>query len=122
MAKPAGRIKNVTGSPSSRYTQGGETDIYPTRVGWWERRTIEKDDTDLLITINASEDRRPDLIAFHVYKRSNLGWVVLQFNNIVDVETELTMGKTIRLPSLRRMTMDILSRPTGGNVITNNNI
>lgn len=115
-----GRNKNVTSAPTSRYTQGGEADIYPTRVGWWERRVLEKDDTDIFIEINPGEDRRPDMIAYNVYKRANLGWVVLQFNNIVDPEVELTTGTTIRLPSLRRLTLDILSRPTGGNVVTNN--
>lgn len=120
MAVPTGRVKNVTSAPSSRYTQGGTADIFPTRVGWFERRELEKDDTDIFIEIRPGEDRRPDLIAFNVYKRANLAWVVLQFNNIVDVETELTTGTTIRLPSLRRLTLDILSRPTGGNVVTNN--
>jgi len=115
-----GRTKNVTSAPTSRYTQGGTADIYPTRVGWWERRVLEKDDTDIFIEISPGEDRRADMIAYNIYKRANLGWVVLQFNHIVDPEVELTVGTTIRLPSLRRLTLDILSRPTGGNVITNN--
>ncbi len=120
MAAPSGRVKNVTSAPTSRYTQGGEADIYPTRVGWFEKRLLEKDDTDTFIEIRPEEVGRPDIIAYNVYKRANLAWVVLQFNNIVDTETELTAGKTIRLPSLRRLTLDILSRPTGGNVVNNN--
>jgi len=111
------RVKRVQNAPSSRYTQGGTTDVYSNRAGWWERATINKDDTDLIVTIRPDEDRRPDLIAFNVYNRSNLGWVVLQFNNIVDVETELTIGKVIRLPSVRRLTLDVLTKQTGGNVI-----
>lgn len=112
-----GRIKNVSEGPSSRYTQGGTVDVYPTKVGWWERRNLKKDDTDIFIEIQPGEDRRPEIIAWNVYQRPNLAWVVLQFNNIVDVETELTIGKVIRLPSLRRLTLDILGRPTGGNKI-----
>lgn len=117
MATATGRVKKVSDAPSSRYTQGGEVEVYPTRAGWWERRPLQKDDTDIFIEIQPGEDRRPDTIAWNVYKRPNLGWVVLQFNSIVDVETELTIGKEIRLPSLRRLTLDILGRPTGGNQI-----
>lgn len=113
----SGRIRNVSSGPSSRYTQGGTVDIYPTRVGWWERRTLNKDDTDIIVTIQPQEDRRPDLIAYNLYKRPNLGWVVLQFNNIVDVETELLTGMVIKMPSLRRLTLDVLTRQTGGNVV-----
>lgn len=117
MANPGNRIKSAAKGPSSRYTQGGTTDVYPTRLGWWERRKVEQDDSDIVLTIRPDEDRRPDLIAFNVYERPHLGWVVLQYNSIVDTETELTIGKTIRLPSLRRLTLDILSRPVGGNII-----
>lgn len=112
------RSKNSVGAPSSRYSRGGTTDVHRTRLGWWERRVIREDDTDLIITIQADEDRRPDLIAYNVYKRANLAWVVLQFNNIVDIETELTVGKTIRLPTLRRLTLDILSKSARGNVVS----
>ncbi len=118
MTTRTGRQKNVSDSPSSRYTQGGEVDVYPTRVGWWEKRKIEQDDTDIVIEIQPHEEKRPDLIAYNAYKRENLGWVVLQFNNIVDIETELLVGKEIRLPSIRRLTLDVLTRPTGGNPIT----
>ena len=117
MARPGNRYKSSANNPSSRYTQGGTVDVYPTRLGWWERRKIEQDDRDIIITIRPDEDRRPDLIAFHVYERPYLAWVVLQYNNIVDPEVELVTGKTIRLPSLRRLSLDVLSRPVGGNII-----
>lgn len=112
------RSKNSVGAPSSRYSKGGTTDVHPTRLGWWERREMNHDDSDLFITIQPNEDRRPDLIAYNVYKRANLAWVVLQFNNIVDVQTELTVGKTIRLPTLRRLTLDILSKSSSGNRVS----
>jgi hypothetical protein len=114
----SGRISKVSESPSSRYTQGGEVDVYATRVGWWEKRKIKQDDTDIFIEIQPHEEKRPDLIAHNVYRRAALGWVVLQYNNIVDIETELTVGKEIRLPTLRRLTLDVLSRPIGGNPVT----
>jgi len=114
---PTSRPKKVANAASSRYTQGGTTDVYPNRTGWWERRKIEKDDTDMIFEVQPDEAKRPDLIAAHAYDRDNLGWVVLQYNNIVDIETELLTGKVLRLPSLRRLTLDVLSRQTGGNTI-----
>ena len=117
MATPSGRNKKVSGAPSSRYTQGGEVDVYPSRTGWWERRIINKDDTDITVIITPQEEGRADLIAYNLYERPNMAWVVLQYNNIVDTATELTVGKVLRMPTLRRLTLDVLGRQTGGNVI-----
>lgn len=114
----ASRNSKSSNSSRSRYTQGGTVDVYPTRLGWWERRAIPKDDSDITIEITSEEDRRPDLIAYNIYKQASLAWVVLQFNNIVDVETELKAGTTIRLPTQRRLILDILTKPTGGKKIT----
>lgn len=109
------RTNNSVNSPKSRYVQGGVTDRYPRRLGWWERRQILEDDTDIIITIRPSEDRRPDLIAHHMFGDWRLAWVVLQFNNIVDIETELRAGTEIRLPTQRRLMLDILNQSPGGN-------
>ena len=111
------RTNNSANNHKSRYTQGGVVDRYPARLGWWERRTIPQDDTDITITITPSEDRRPDLISYHMYGQTALMWIVLQFNNIVDIETELTAGMEIRLPSQRRVMLDILNRSVGGNLV-----
>jgi hypothetical protein len=111
------RTNNSVNNPKSRYTQGGLTDRYPRRLGWWERRSIPKDDTDITITIKSSEDRRPDLIAYNMYGQASLMWVVLQFNNVVDIETELRAGMEIRLPTQRRLMLDVMNRSTGGNKV-----
>lgn len=112
------RTNNSSNNHKSRYTQGGLTDRYPNRLGWWERREIPKDDSDITLIITSAEDRRPDLIAFNMYGQPGLMWVVLQFNNIVDVETELTTGTEIRLPTQRRLMMDVMNQSTGGNPVT----
>jgi len=108
------RTNNSVNNHKSRYTQGGLTDRYPNRLGWWERRDIPEDDTDITITVTPAEDRRPDLIAYNMYGQSVLAWVVLQFNNIVDIQTELKTGTEIRLPTQRRLMLDILNQSTGG--------
>ena len=106
---------NVTERGQSRYTQGGLSDRYQKRIGWWDRYNIKKDDSDFRYTVTPRTVGRPDLIAHDVYQNSALGWLILQYNNIVDINTELTVGKLLFMPSPRRMSLDIMSKPTGGN-------
>ncbi len=113
----AGRPTNSADVRNARQVQGGTVDRYPTRLGWWERREFPARDDDITVVVLPREDRRPDLIANRIYGNAQLAWVVLQFNNIVDVETELRVTTEIRLPSRRRLTLDILNQSTGGNRI-----
>lgn len=99
---------------NSRYVQGGTTSTYPTRLGWWDRLVMLPDADDVTHTITGRQDRRPDTIAFDVYGKAELGWVVLQFNNIADINLELQAGTQIRLPTPDRLFFDMLNRPTGG--------
>jgi hypothetical protein len=95
---------------SGRYKQGGNTDTFPARLGWWERRPMSKALDDITFKLTSKYINRPDLIAFDVYGRSKLMWVVLQYNNIVDTNLELVEGRTIYLPSVRRLQTEILTR------------
>lgn len=110
----ATRKKSSVNKRNSRYVQGGTTTTFPLRLGWWERLTMEQSDDDLFVVITSRQDRRPDLIAFDYYQKAELGWVVLQYNNIADINEELTAGTTIRLPQPERVFFDMLNRPTGG--------
>lgn len=103
-----------TNKRRSRYTQGGVTTVWPRRLGFWERRVIPQQDDDFFVTVSNRQDRRPDLIAFDYYDDASLGWLVLQYNNIVDLNQELRQGAQIRLPSADRVFFDLLNRPTGG--------
>jgi len=93
----------------SRYVQGGKSDIRKKKVGWWERRTDIKNDkaTDELFTIEAKHEGRPDLISFDMYGTWRYSWLVLQYNNIVDINEELISGKTLILPSNARVVREI---------------
>lgn len=112
------RSNNAVELKESRYVQGGTTDRYPTRLGWWERKKIEKRDNDLRVVVRTNEDRRPDLMAARIYGNARLQWLVLQYNNIVDIQTEFLPGMELRLPTQRRVTLDIMTAPTGGNRVT----
>jgi hypothetical protein len=113
------RKTNATDVRDSRYVQGGDTDRYPMRLGWWERRLLERSDTDITVTVLASENNRPDLVSNRIYGKSTYVWLVLQYNNIVDVQTEFLTGTELVLPSPRRVALDIINRPVGGKRITN---
>lgn len=105
---------NVTRS-STRYTRGGISDVHNTRVGWWERTILTEDATDVFFEITARTERRPDLISNILYESPTYAWLVLQFNNIVDINTELTMGTMLKLPTPARLNTVLLVNSTGGN-------
>lgn len=109
----SGNFKSVN-KTNSRYVQGGTTTVFPKRLGFWERTVIPQQDDDLFITIDSRQDRRPDLIAFDYYNAAELGWLVLQYNNIVDLNLELRTGAEIRLPSPDRVFFDLLNSRLGG--------
>lgn len=108
---------NVVEQRMGRYTQGGVGDRYKRKVAWWERRNLEYQHDDIIHVVTAGQAKRPDLIATAIYGKPALSWLVLQYNNIVDINTELTTGITIRLPSERRLGLSILTQPTGGNPV-----
>lgn len=97
----------------SRYVQGGLSSVGKNFIRWWERDILAKDDiTDLEYTIAPAYASEPDLIGFDYYGRNDLGWLVLQYNNIVDINEELAIGKVIFLPAKNRVFYEILTRPT----------
>ena len=103
---------------NGRYTQGGVVDKFRNRLGWWERFVYERQTDDIRFTITKEYEGRADLIAYRVYRLATLQWLVLQYNNIVDINTELVSGKTLVLPSQERVQTAILTQSTGGNVVT----
>lgn len=109
---------NVVEQRTGRFTQGGVSDRFKRKVGWWERRPLEPQMDDIIHTVTAGQSRRPDLIANAIFGKPTLAWLVLQYNNIVDINTELTTGTVIRLPSQRRLSLQILTQSTGGRPVT----
>lgn len=95
---------------SGRYIQGGGVESYPNRIGWWERVQYQFSDSDVELTLPAKYNKRPDLVAFEMYGSSRLQWLILQYNNIIDINTEFVTGKTIRLPLRSRVYSEMLAR------------
>ena len=108
--------RNAADNAKSRYTQGGDVELFRRRLGWWERdlETLKEDDTDEFITITPKHDKRPDVMAADYFGSALLMWLILQYNNIVDINEEFIAGKTIRLPTTQRVLFDFLNKRTGG--------
>lgn len=88
----------------SRMLNGGTTELKGNKLGWWERGDFEKNiSTDRLVVIPDVYDNRPDLLAYAVYGNPALFWLILQYNNIIDLEEEFVTGAEILLPSRTRV-------------------
>ena len=96
----------------SRYVQGGITTVKSNKLDWWEKLPIKQDSTDVVVVISAVYNRRPDIMAKYFYGKSTLMWVILQFNNIVDINEEFIEGKEIRVPTRIRVQLELLNRKT----------
>ena len=110
-------IGTSVNNANSRYLQGGTTDIYPTRLGWWERTSIPPALDDIRVQVQPEEDGRPDLMAYRIYGNQKVDWIILMFNTIVDIEVEFVTGKTFNVPSPSRVASQILVGSPGGNVV-----
>lgn len=102
--------KNSIELQNGRYVQGGNTTVMSGALGWWERRIFPRSTSDVQVKISTKYHRRPELLAFDVYGRATLMWVILQYNNIVDINMEFVEGKVIVLPSQSRLYTEILAK------------
>lgn len=90
----------------SRFVQGGTSTVKEKAVGWWERKegfnTRADDDIDIK-SLPAFYNGRPDLLSYDLYQNNNLEWIILQYNNIVDINEEFVTGARILAPSPSRV-------------------
>ena len=89
---------------TSRYVKGGTTEQYTTRLGWWERNIFVKQSSDIPFTITSKYVYRPDLVSQDLYGIDNLGWFIMQYNNLIDVNEEFVLNTVLTLPSASRIT------------------
>lgn len=90
-------------SKRTRYVQGGSTERFTNRLGWWERTIMPRMNTDIEFVVTGKCVGRPDAIAKIVYGSEEYTWVVLQYNTILDDRAELIEGAIIYLPSPDRV-------------------
>lgn len=112
-------INNAVLNPRSRYTQGGDTDRFRKRLGFWDRYSFPLANDDVNVVVTSRTQFRPDLVAFDLYQQAKLQWFVLQYNSIVDINEEFIVGKRLVLPTPQRLLSSLLSRSTGGTRVDN---
>lgn len=92
-----------TNNANSRYSKGGTTDEFKTRLGWWERKLYTSSSDDIMLVLTSRYHQRPDILSYDVYGKATYMWLVLQYNSILDVTTEFVAGKEIHLPTPKRI-------------------
>lgn len=97
-------------SEKGRYGYGGGVVDLDARLGWWERKIFPKSPTDLTVVIEGKYVKRPDLLSYDVYGTSHLQWLVLQYNNIIDINVEFVDGNVVQLPAKSRVFTEILNK------------
>jgi hypothetical protein len=100
----------------NRYVSGGYAEIETLKVKWWERKIFPKEDfSDRRFVITKDFEFRPDLISNEFFGRPDLGWLILQYNNIVDIMEELAVGKEIIVPDRARTLRTLLTKQRPAN-------
>lgn len=99
---------------TSRYVQGGLTEVGPIGLEWWGRFSLPRDDTtDLSYTIDETTNGRLDKVAYGFYNDPSLWWIIAQYNNLLDPYTEAFSGRILTIPSHERVTL-LMTQKTGG--------
>ena len=107
--------KNSTFNKSNgRYVLGGITEVSDQFIGWWERYDLEHDISDLAYTLEAKYEGRVDMLAHVFYGDSKKGWMILQYNDILDPNLELIAGKILLMPSLDKLNYAFKASKIGG--------
>ena len=75
----------------------------------WTNRPITAENDDAIYTISSVYDQRPDLLAYDIYKDSNLWWVFAKRNpdTLKDPLFDFRTGIVIRLPKLSNLKNDL---------------
>lgn len=94
---------SVYSSKNGRYVMGGTTTVTDQALGWWEKREVAPDPSDLVYALEERYVSRPDLLALAFYGDTCLWWIIPQYNAILDPEDELVLGKLLLIPSLEKI-------------------
>ena len=103
--------KSSLDQPYSRLVLGGTVDVLDNGqfLGWWEKDEFPTATDDIKFTVTLQYQGRPDKISYFMYGREDLQWLVLQYNNIVDINEELVTGAVLTLPSYQRALYSLTS-------------
>lgn len=88
--------------PGSRYTGGTFTTSPDNKDFILLRSTIDIPESgeDIFLTVEGRFEKRIDLISEEVYGRPDLGWVIMDINNLREPLFDLYVGQVLRIPPL----------------------
>ena len=91
--------------PGSRYTNGSFTLNPSNKEFLILRETIVIPETpeDVYLAVDGRHKRRVDLLSQDAYGRPDLGWVIMDINQIRQPLTELEPGLQLRIPPLEKV-------------------
>jgi hypothetical protein len=105
---------NSVFTKNSRYTNGGTTEVDGKFLEWWDRTIFPNDTSDVVYKLEKKYEGRPDKLASVFYGDSSVWWVILQYNNILDINDEFVKGVRLLMPSPDRLRKDFLNGKSGG--------
>lgn len=88
--------------PGSRYTNGNFTtgsdgnDFILLR----NKIDIPESGEDIFLTVEGRFEKRIDLISQEIYGRADLGWIIMDVNNLREPLFDLYVGQLLRIPPL----------------------
>lgn len=97
----------------SRYVAGGSTETANGRIEWWERFIFPKDASDIVYVVENIYEDRLDLIAGLFYQEPRFGWMLAQYNNILDPFSEVKAGRVLLIPRPDRVSLMLGNRKGG---------
>lgn len=89
---------SVYNQKNGRYILGGSTEVSAKFIEWWNKQVVPRDPSDVLYMLEAKYVGRLDLLAYTFYGDPGLIWIILQYNNILDPDTELIAGYPLLIP------------------------
>lgn len=105
---------NSVYTKNSRYTHGGSTELDGKFLQWWDRKKFPYDSSDVFYVLDRTYEGRPDKLASVFYNDSSVWWLILQYNNILDINEEFVAGVELRMPTKDRLQRDLLTGKSGG--------
>lgn len=87
----------------TRYSFGGSTTTTSVGTGVWTRRDMPRQSDDIFVTLTDRTRTHLNIITYKLYGDDSLGWLVLQYNNIIDPVAEMYAGKIIAMPHPNRI-------------------
>jgi hypothetical protein len=102
--------KSSLQNPNCRMVRGGTPDTVGNFLGYWEKLEIPKDPiTDETFTITLDFAFRADKISYKLYGRDDFEWLILQYNNVIDINEELGVGAILIVPSYARTMYNLMN-------------